>query len=296
MSTTSTISIQGSLIRKLLGYCDQRFPIVPYSVLVLLFFGSALAVFQTDVVFDKTWLGAIVMWLTFFHLRIFDEFKDFHQDRFTHPERLLSQGIVTLSILGRIGMAAIFLQGVIAAVISWPAFGCWSIAFVFSLLMRIEFGIGAWLEKRMLLYAITHNPIVAALGFFAWGCSGADWDWRYLWYLGAISVGSFAFEIGRKTNQPEEETSGVDSYSSVYGLSRALIILKISVLVATIGAGVTLWLFGETMNYLIAEGILFLAVLSFIVLVKGTATAKKIELGATLFLLLMMLSIGVGTW
>ena len=162
--------------------------------------------------------------------------------------------------------------------------------------MRFEFGMGAWLEQRMLLYAITHNPIVAALGVFAWGCAGVEWDWRYMWYLGAISIGSFAFEIGRKTGQPEEEIAGVDSYSSVYGLAKALMILKVSILLGTLCAGMTLITFAQPMKYPIAESILIVAVLLSLGLIKKSASGKKIELGSTLFLLLMMLSIGVGTW
>ena len=137
-------------------------------------------------------------------------------------ERILSRGVITLSTLGRLGAMAIIIEAILALLIGQRAFWLWMCTLIFSILMRLEFGFGQWLEKRMFLYAITHNPIVACLALLAWGCTDEAWQARNLWYVLSISLASFAFEIARKTHQPDEEVEGVDSYSSVYGLDKVL--------------------------------------------------------------------------
>ena len=294
--SASLITHHSNLSRKLLAYCDERFPLVAYSILVACFFGSAQAVFWETQPDGFIWLGALVMWGVFFHLRIFDEHKDFHLDRFTHPERILSRGVVTLSLLGRVALLVILLQAALSALLGWTAWLCWFAALLFSLLMRVEFGLGRWLEQRLLLYAITHNPIVAALGVFAWGCSGAVWKWGFCWYLGAVSLGSFAFEIARKTKQPNEEVEEVESYSSVYGLQAALRILRVSFFLASVCAVQTILVFGEPERTFLSLALLCVAFVAGCALSQTSAASKRIELAGTIFLLVMMMAVGVGTW
>jgi hypothetical protein len=288
-------SKESHLFRRLFAYCDERFPPIAYSVLVLLFFSSAVGVYQDNIAFDMTWLGSLVMLLAFFHLRIFDEFKDFHMDRFVYPDRILSKGIVSLTLLGRLNCVVIIVQAVCSVLLGKKAFFCWLVVLGFSLLMRIEFGIGKWLERRMLLYAVTHNPIVALLAIFAWGCTEAQWDWQFLWYVAAITFGSFAFEIGRKTKLPEEERTGVNSYSSVYGYRKTLWIINSSVVLGVICSIQTMIFFGSA-NTMVAYGILLFSVLTWMMGAIRAKSGKHIELASTVFLLLSMLSIGVGTW
>ena len=206
---------EDSVVKWIFWYCKERFSPVAYTILVGLFFWSAMIVYSLDPRRSVAWLGGIILWLVFFHLRIFDEFKDFHQDRWSHPERILSRGLITLSTLGRLGAIAIIIEAILAFLIGQQAFWLWVGTLIFSILMRLEFGAGQWLEKRMFLYAITHNPIVACLALFAWGCTEEVWQVQNLWYILAISIASFSFEIARKTKQSDEEIEGVDSYSSV---------------------------------------------------------------------------------
>ena len=287
------IEQQESVLKRVFLYCNERFPPAAYTILVCLFFWSAMIVYSLDAQRSIAWLGGIGMWLVFFHLRIFDEFKDFYEDRWAYPDRILSKGIVTLSVLGRLGAIAIILEAILAFLIGWQAFWLWIGAVIFSVLMRYEFGLGQWLEKRMLLYAITHNPIVAWLAVFAWGCTEEAWQARNFWYVLFVSIASFAFEIARKTNQPPEEKDGVDSYSSVYGLHRVLWMLRGAIVLSMFCSAAVLF---SLQSSIWGWGIWGIAATVSLFLTLPTGNAKKFEASGTLLLLLVMLSIIVAPW
>lgn len=273
-------------------YCAQRFPLPAYTVLVAIFFGSSQLVLLEGFGEGKQWLGGIVLWLVFFHLRIFDEFKDFEEDRWHYPERVLSQGKITLGVLGQLGIIVIFLEAGLSYFLGSMVFFAWLGAFVFSVLMRIEFGASTWLQQNLLLYAITHNPIVAALAIVAWACSGAVWSNQYLWYVLSVSIASLGFELARKIRQPNEEIAGVQSYTSVYGMTKSLMILRLCTMISAFAAGMVLW---EYHSNPWGWGILVVATIIGLLPHKN-APAKKIELLSTLFLLLSMLAMGAGLY
>ena len=78
------------LYQRLGGYLLERFPPVAYTLLTVLFFGSSVWVaiaLGGGELRPNGWLGAVVVWLVFLHLRIFDEHKDAEVDRAAHPER-----------------------------------------------------------------------------------------------------------------------------------------------------------------------------------------------------------------
>jgi len=214
---------------RLWAYLLERFPPVAYTLLVTLFAGSLFAlvgeVGDVPVSLGVEIRAALVVLLVFFHLRIMDEHKDEAGDKASYPERLLTRGVVTLPLLARCGVIAVVLQAALSLSISLSAFAAWAGALVFTLLMKVEFGFGAWLNRHLVVYAITHNPIVGFLAIFLWAVSGAEWNGLYGVYVVAVSFGSLAFELGRKIRSSDEEIVGVESYSSVLGRKRADILL-----------------------------------------------------------------------
>ena len=281
------------LLKRIILYCNERFPPVAYSLLVCLFFWSAMIVFGLKSSDQIAWLGGGVMWLVFFHLRIFDEFKDFEEDRWAYPERVLSRGLVNLAILGRLALGAIILEAIFSRMIGSTAFWAWIATLGFSILMRLEFGLGYWLERRMILYAITHNPIVACLAVFAFACTGSVWQDHFIWYILTVSLASLGFEFARKMNQPEEEHPTVHSYSSVYGLRTMLWVLRIVLLLSWICAGMVLQAQNSSIWGWLVLGITGLFSLG---LTHPKGNAKKFEASGTLFLLLAMLAMIIAPW
>ena len=228
----TALSADSAAISRLWGYLKERFPPVAYSLLVAFFYGSATLVVaalnQAEPVFR--WQAPVVMLLLFFHLRVFDEHKDAEDDLGAHPDRLLSRGVVTLGFLRKCAGVAILAQAGLAASLGQEALIAWAAAFVFTLLMLAEFGVGAWLNRSMLVYAISHNPITPLLGVFAWASTGLPWNALFGWYLASAALGAFGFEVGRKCRLPEEEQEGVSTYSKAYGRKKAGLILVLSAL------------------------------------------------------------------
>ena len=276
---------------RLLGWLDERFPPAVYTVLVLLFHGSAVTVAST--------LGgggrlapaaAVVVWLFFLHLRIFDEHKDHAQDAVAYPDRLLSRGVVTLPELARLGAAAIAAQVLLSALLGLPALLAWGAAFLFSVAMRYEFGLGAWLKDHIVAYAVTHNPVVAGLALFLHAASGARWEMAFLWYVGVASFGSLAFEIGRKVRRPEEEHPGVASYTTELGQGGARALL--------VGTYLLTWACLSGLLYALGLPDPWPPLLGLLAVLPGAATAlgqqpaKRVELGASLVLLVSFLLCG----
>lgn len=284
-------------IHRIIGYLQERFPPGPYTVLVALFFGSAVWVAQgltaaPSIPNPYVWLGAPVLWLVFFHLRVFDEHKDHRHDQNAYPDRLLSRGVVTLTLLTRLGMAAVLLQMVLSAWIGQTAVLAWTVTFGFTVAMRMEFGIGGWLNRHLLLYAITHNPVVGLLAVYAWACTGLAFANGFGLYIAAVSLGSLAFEMGRKLRLPSEEIPGVASYSSVLGRGRAGVLLMGVIIAAALCAlGVT-WMVGEGWGSVIGGVVVVLGALMGCI-PCGSKPAKAVENGSSIALLSSMLGMAI---
>ncbi len=274
------------------AYLNERFPPVAYGVLVVLFFSSAALVAHALGGGESTsWIGALVVLLCFFHLRVFDEHKDAEDDVKAYPQRVLSRGLVTLKELQLLGGLAIVTQIALVLWIGPWAVWAWVGTYAFTLLMAKEFFVPGFLKPRIVLYAITHNPVVAGLALFGWACTDAAWDPAFLAYVAMVSLGSLGFEIGRKFRLPDEEIEGVESYTSALGRFRAMALLGFVEVATVAGLGVTLWLLGAGPW----TGLALVAALP-AVLIRPSAKAKQVELGSTLVLLLGMLISGGVAW
>ena len=244
------LSPASSLAARLWAWCDERFPLAHGALFAVLYatallFGRFLTgegPLAVEPVADL--LGFAAAWAFFLMLRVFDEHKDFDLDLLNHPERVLQSGLVTLGHLKVLGVAAIALQ---AGVTLWidggfgPAVVAWAVVILWSSLMAREFFVGAWLERRLVLYALSHMVVMpvalvwmAALGATPTGLPAS---------VGLLALLSFlsgaAFEITRKTRGPEEERDTIQSYSRVFGTRRAPLVTG-ALLIASAGVQVAL--------------------------------------------------------
>jgi hypothetical protein len=275
---------------RLYGWLDERFPPVVYTVLVLLFYGSAVAVAVTSGGGGELApLAAPVVWLSFLHLRIFDEHKDFANDVAAYPQRLLSRGVVTLPLLARVGLVAIACEAVLAGLLGPRAFVAWAAAAAFSVAMRFEFGVGPWLERHLVAYAITHNPIVALLAVFLHAATGAAWSWAFVAYVAVVSAGSLGFEIGRKTRRADEEHTGVPSYTTHLGQGRARGLLAAVHAATAVSVALTL----SALHAGFATAVFVAALAAAPGLATVGSRAKVVEAGASATLLCSLLACGV---
>ena len=289
--------------KRFYAYTQERFPLLSHGLLIISYYSSNSLLAQVltkpdqPLCYDRgSLLGAIVLLCFFFHLRVFDEHKDFESDSEHYPDRVLQRGLVTLrqlTWLGAIGIGVELLFSWLWQPESKPAavFSV-SVALVYSLLMLKEFFIGQWLNRHFIAYAVSHMlimPLLAMIPFsFAtgntiWEASG--WFW---WYAFVGFFVTFNWEISRKIRPPNEEKSGVDTYSSLFGpRTAATIVLVIrlidTAMVMAVGAhlGLSGWFFAVIIVMLLAT----LFSYSMFVSQLTTETAKRLEKVAGMYII-----------
>ena len=212
------------------AYLRERFPPVNMALFAVVFL-TVRAVARTGPGAEtgpwgaSEWAGVAATIAFFFRLRVFDEHKDFDLDAVNHPQRVLQRGLVTLGNLRALAWVGT------AGEIAWSGsqgaavLTAWAVAAGYSLLMRYEFFVPAYLKPRLVLYAATHMLVMPLVIGWLWTASapllGAGSGRLAL--LAALSLlGGFAFEIARKTRAPAAERANVDSYSRVLGLGGAI--------------------------------------------------------------------------
>ena len=223
----STVTTTSPLPHRLLAWAEERFPFA-HTPLYLVFYLAALLYGRSVVTHDRVWLaagdlpGLAGVWSFFLLLRVLDEHKDYALDTRNHPQRALQRGVITLQHLKIAGAIAV---GVMVAVSLakdrglGPAMFFWAVLMVWTALMAREFFCGDWLQRHLVLYASTHL-LVLPLAVIWISTFGTD---RVLLAPRVMAVALFALltgaalEVVRKTRGPEEERTGVDSYTKALG-------------------------------------------------------------------------------
>lgn len=250
-----------SFLVRFIAYLRERFPPLANVLLILTYYSSSqfLAIALTQpgrVMHYDAWslLGMAMLVCFFFHIRVFDEHKDYEEDCRYFPHRVLQRGLVTLRHLKIAGAIAIATQLIIVVARGPQAFVAWAIAFTFTLLMLREFFARDFLRRYFLLYATSHMLIMPLLSLLVFSFATRKWPWEApFWFWVYAFVGffvTFNWEVSRKIRAPEEEIDGVDSYTKIFGTFGAAYVVLIiraidTALVAAVGhhLGVSNWFY-----------------------------------------------------
>ncbi|MEW2918048.1 UbiA family prenyltransferase [Ruegeria sp. ANG10] len=168
--------------------------------------------------------GFVLAMALFFQMRVCDEFKDAEDDRRYRPDRPIPRGLV--SKLEVLGWGVMTVPLAIAAAWLWYPPVLWLLGIVWIWLgaMTVEFGAPAWLKARPVLYLLSHMAIMPLIDLLL---TGIEWlpagrAAPFLWLFLALSfVNGCVLEIGRKLWAPENEITGVDTYSGLWGPRQA---------------------------------------------------------------------------
>ena len=188
----------------------------------------------------------IIIFMFFFQLRITDEFKDYEEDLKYRPYRPVQRGIISLKALGKIGIATIIIQIILAHVINPKLIYFMLLVWIYMFLMTKEFFIKNWLTERILIYALSHVVIMIFITLVIVKGTGYILESHFLEtlylslekyekniFIGLISLfalnylNGIVLEIGRKTRRADEEEHGVQTYSKLWGRKKAVIILSL---------------------------------------------------------------------
>ena len=188
----------------------------------------------------------IIIFMFFFQLRITDEFKDYEEDLKYRPYRPVQRGIISLKALGKIGIATIIVQIILAHVINPKLIYFMLLVWIYMFLMTKEFFIKNWITERILIYALSHVVIMIFITLVIVKGTGyilQDHSLETLYlllekyekniFIGLIPLfalnylNGIVLEIGRKTRKANEEEHGVQTYSKLWGRKKAVFILCI---------------------------------------------------------------------
>jgi hypothetical protein len=184
-------------------------------------------------------LGFGAAWCFFLMLRVFDEHKDYELDLLNHPGRVLQSGRVTLGHLKVLGVLSIGVQGGASLLMDGGLGGVthwWLVVIVWSSLMAKEFFVGAWLEKRLVLYALSHMVVMpmALLWMAQMGAGATELPLEVGLLAGLSFLSGAAFEVTRKAKGAEEERETIDSYSRILGPRGAAVTVLLLLLGSTV--------------------------------------------------------------
>jgi len=211
---------------------------------VPLFWGKEID--KVPIIWYKLFPLFIIIFMFFFQLRITDEFKDYEEDLKYRPYRPVQRGIISLKALGKIGIATIIIQIILAHVINPKLIYFMLLVWVYMFLMTKEFFIKNWLTERILIYALSHVVIMIFITLVIVKGTGYILESHFLEtlylslekyekniFIGLISLfalnylNGIVLEIGRKTRRADEEEHGVQTYSKLWGRKKAVIILSL---------------------------------------------------------------------
>lgn len=218
-------------MRKWLTYFEERFPLGQYGVLIAAFAGSGLCLSGAlrGVVglpsLPQFLVAYICTLLLFLQLRIADEFKDYEEDCRYQPYRPVPRGLVKLSELGLLFIAAAVVQALLSyclqPLLLIPLLVIWG----YLGLMSKEFFVRDWLRAHPFTYMWTHMLILVGVDFYITACdwmvAGSRPPLTLALFLAISFFNGLAIEIGRKMRAPNDEEVGVETYTRVWGIERA---------------------------------------------------------------------------
>jgi 4-hydroxybenzoate polyprenyltransferase len=216
-------------------YQRERFPVLVHSPVILAFSLSAVS-------FSALLRGASSLpgwkpcavafatsFLTFLQLRLADEFKDFDEDSKFRPYRPVPRGLIHLRELGRLWAGCMAVQLALALWLAPRLVILLAATWLYLGLMSKEFFVRRWLKARPILYMVTHMTIMPLVDLYATAC-----DWAtlgntrpprgLLWFLVVSLFNGMVVEIGRKIRSPQDEETGVETYSFLWGRGRAVVV------------------------------------------------------------------------
>jgi len=241
-------------------YLNERFPLGKNSFFVLIFTlsgyiytsllynskimylftnGVKIGIFQYKII-----ALFIIIFMFFLQLRITDEFKDYEEDLKYRAYRPVQRGIISLKTLGKIGIATVIIQIMLAHVIDPEIIYFMIFVWIYMFLMAKEFFIKKWLTKRILIYALSHVVIMVFITLVIVEATQYIvpkniFDvfilqrYRHNIYFALIPLfalnylNGIVLEIGRKTRRADEEEHGVQTYSKLWGRKKAVVVLNL---------------------------------------------------------------------
>ena len=190
----------------------------------------------TTILNDLTLLLGVLAF--YFKLRLYDEVKDYELDVVINKTRPLPRGLLTHKDMYRGMLVCILVEIISFSFQGKNALLSISIAIFYSFLMYKEFFIAEKIRPYLTTYALIHTIVTTLLSFaiFSFLTDKSFFQVIFIpnFFFFAISNWMIfnIFEFGRKTYATSEERPNVDTYSSLFGRTGAVILVVSQALIA----------------------------------------------------------------
>lgn len=219
-----------TLIKRLWIYQKERFPLVKHGLLIAIFSGSAVGygaqLSHTQPTIPSAFVAFLSTFAFFGQMRVADEFKDLADDTQYRPYRPVPRGLVSLRELALVGVLSALGQALLALWLAPALLGLLLGTWAYFGLMGQEFFVRDWLKAHPVAYVLSHMVIVPFIAAYAVSTqtipqAGTAFPPHLLPFLATCFCNGLVIELGRKIRLPAGEETGVETYSALWGLSRA---------------------------------------------------------------------------
>lgn len=299
-----------NFIKKWYTYQKERFPVLMYGIYIFAIvfstysFVNWLSLNNNSVSnsfglinpFEFKWsivgIMFIVAFLQFLMVRIIDEFKDYEEDCKYRPYRPVPRGLISLKELRVLFIICVILQFSITAIFCANAIPFLITVWIFFAIMSKSFFIKKLVEKHILLEVALDEILMPVLVLYLsiFPLKHIIIDKYFYLFLFMTYVISWIVEIARKVRCKEDEEKGVKTYTAVFGIKKATLLLSALEIILACIQGILL------RKYTISVVCLVLAV---ILINIGFTTkrnkkfAKLAELSANIYIFLVYFSMGL---
>ena len=302
--------------KKWYTYQKERFPVLMYGIYIfsivfstycftswlgrnLFFNGSLMNIVSVNNPSEIKWSTILIMFivafLQFLMVRIIDEFKDYEDDCKFRPYRPVPRGLITLKELKVLFIICIIMQMLITVIFCAKAIPFLILVWVFFAIMSKSFFIKKITEKYILLEVLLDEflmPIlVIYLAIFVNGSIEQLFASKFFFlFLFMTYIISWIVEIARKVRCKEDEEKGVKTYTAVFGIKNATILLSTLEIALACIQGIIL------NKYIISVVCLIFAVILInigFITKRNRKFAKLTELSANIYIFLVYFSMGL---
>lgn len=296
---------QAPLYSRFWQYLRERFPLHSHGILIAAFGFSAIGYSRVSrdvagfIPFNDYLICIFNTITLFFLLRVFDEHKDAKEDALYRQELPVPRGLISLKELRNIAWVVFVLQCLVTALTLPQMLPLYAMVIGYLLLMGKEFFVAEWLKKRQFWYVTSHMLIIPLVDVYAsgydWYLEGSEAPFGLIFFFGVSFMNGIVLELGRKIRAPHDEKPGVDTYSAMLGLTRALrlwVLVLFFTLILALGAA----------HYAHAKPVVSIALIVYFCLTlwaaihhhrtQTTSSAKWVEQASGLWTILMYLTLG----
>ena len=226
-----------NFFKKWYTYQKERFPVLTYGFYILCL-TFATFFYNTKMLEIKSNVGTfivmfVVAFLQFLMVRIIDEFKDYEEDKKYRPYRPVPRGLIKLQELRVLFVICVVLQLGLTLILNPISVLFLLILWVVFVLMTKSFFMKKIVDKHILLEVALDEVMLPVLILYL--ASFIKIDMTILWRLLLLTyVVSWIIEIARKVRCKKDEEKGVKTYTAVFGIPKATILLSVLELILTI--------------------------------------------------------------